>query len=80
MTDFKKVIVNGTDLYNVSVNNVDYECTIERTERDEYMAYNESGKGVSIVKLTTVDIIELLATGSIHDKDMIIYPKKIGGN
>lgn len=58
------------EYFEVIINENKHLCTIKNTGKDEYYAYNERGAGVSVLKLDTIDIIELMTTGSIDRHDI----------
>lgn len=70
----KKITINNTELFLVRHKEDIYTCTIENTRRDEYHVYTEKGKGISIAKLNTISIVELMATGSLEDGELVIVP------
>lgn len=63
----KEIKLKGvSNLFEVVIDENEYLCTIENTDRDEYHVYSEKGEGFSVLKLDTVDIVELMVTGSIN--------------
>ncbi|KON87385.1 hypothetical protein AF332_11480 [Sporosarcina globispora] len=70
----KKVKLHGCELYEITLGEKKYICTIENVDMNEYYAYHERGEGTSVAMLNTVDIVELMTTGSIDRKHMTVKP------
>lgn len=66
----KKVEYKGCSLYNFNGET----CSIENIGRDKYGVYNDRGEGFLVNSLDTVDIVELMTTGSIDREWGTIEP------
>lgn len=71
----KKVTINGSDLFELESLGEKQICTIENVGKNEYYVYNDKGEGYCIANLDTVDIVELMTTGTVtHDINTTIKP------
>ena len=78
----KEIKINGEKyLYDVIVTSVtkgtksNYTCTIEHVRNDEYYAYCDEGEGACVAELDTVDIVELITTGSVEQEYLSVTIK-----
>lgn len=66
----KWVTVNGKEIFNVRIENVNdptHICKIHAQGYGKYVAYNDRGDGEEVVTLDSIAITELLATGEYRD-------------
>ena len=75
----KEIRYNGGNLFNVVFDDINAEeeiCTIDNIGKDRYGLYNHNGDGFLVGMLDTIDIVELLVTGSIERSDIAVKPLK----